>query len=47
MNAPNDLKLSYAFVPSLRALNEPAQSATAQPRKKTAAPAVRAAAPGT
>jgi len=45
MNAPDDLKLSYAFVPSLRALNEPAQSATAQPRKKTATPAARTTAP--
>lgn len=44
MNAPDDLKLSYAFVPSLRALNEPAQNATAQPRKKTA-PVTRTAAP--
>jgi hypothetical protein len=47
MNAPDDLKLSYAFVPSLRTLNEPAQSATAatsSPRKRTT-PVTRAAAP--
>jgi hypothetical protein len=45
MKAPNDLQLSYAFVPSLRALNEPGQSAAApQPRRKTA-PGQRTAAP--
>ncbi len=50
MNAPNDLKLSYAFVPSLRALNEPTQSATAPTshlRKKPATRTAAPAAPGT
>jgi hypothetical protein len=51
MNAPDDLKVSYAFIPSLRTLNEPAQSATATAAhaqsKKKSAPATRTAAPAT
>jgi hypothetical protein len=49
MNAPDDLKVSYAFIPSLRTLNEPAQSATAatSPARKKTTPVTRTAAPAT
>jgi hypothetical protein len=47
MNAPDDLKVSYAFIPSLRALNEPSQSATTatSPVRKKTTPVTRTAAP--
>lgn len=46
MNAPNDLRVSYAFVPALKEMNEPPGNTTAaqHPRRKSM-PAARTAAP--